>query len=96
MVVEEPLSISDYPSAIHVHPGENQTLVVSILNSAPVNYVVALIFSLNETTYQESYVTFSNSTYILVPGLNNVTAWMFVQSGAHPAWLELIIDFYRY
>ena len=79
-----------------MHPGENRTLAISILNSATVNYEVALVLSLNETTYQESYVTFSNSTYSVVPGPNNVTAWMFVQSGAHPAWLELIIDFYRY
>ena len=95
LVVEEPLSISSYPDTIHVHPGENKTLDVVILNSASINYAVALVFSLNDSVYQESYVTFSNLSYNIVPGSNNIVAWLFVQSGAQPAFLGLDINFYR-
>ena len=31
--IEEPLSITSYSSSIHVHPGENKTLDIEILNS---------------------------------------------------------------
>jgi len=95
LIVEEPLSITDYPSSIHVHPGENKTLDITIMNSASINYAVTLFFMLNESAYQESYITFSNFTYNIIPGSNNVAAWLFVQSGAPPTFLELSVDFYR-
>ena len=95
LMVEEPLSITNYPSTIHTHPGENKTLDITIMNSANVNYAVTMFFTLNESAYQESYITFSNYTYDVIPGSNNVTAWLFVQSGAPPAFLELTVDFYR-
>lgn len=95
LVVEEPLSISDYSDAIHVHPGENRTLDIVVLNSASINYAVTLVFSLNNSVYQESYVTFSNLSYNIVPGSNNIVAWLFVQSSAQPAFLDLSISFYR-
>ena len=48
LVVEEPLSITEYPSTIHIHPGENKTLDIAILNSAYIDYVVTL-FTFNES-----------------------------------------------
>jgi len=93
--VDEPLSITDYASLIHVHPGENKTLDVTILNSASVNYSVILVFALNDTAYQESYVAFSNCTYNITPSTNNIKGWIVVDSKAPPAWLTLQIDFYR-
>lgn len=95
LIVEEPLSISDYPDTFHVHPGENKTLDVVILNSASINYEVTLVFALNDSAYQESYVSFSNLSYDIIPGSNNITAWLFIQSGANPAFLGLTISFYR-
>ena len=95
LVVEEPLSISNYPSSIHVHPGENKTLDVTILNSANIDYAVTLVFALNDSAYQESYVTFSNLSYNIVPGSNDIVAWLSVQRGAHPTSLDVSIGFYR-
>ena len=45
--------------------------------------------------YQESYVTFSNETYTVVPELSNATAWMTVAPNAPPAQLELTITLSR-
>ncbi|UCH32739.1 MAG: hypothetical protein JSV05_05035 [Candidatus Bathyarchaeota archaeon] len=95
LVVEEPLSITEYPSIIHTRPGENKTLDITLMNSAYISYEVTLFFALNESAYQESYITFSNLTYTIKPGSNNLTAWLFVQKNAPPAFLELTVDFYR-
>ena len=93
--VDEPLSITDCPTSIHVHPGENKTLDITIVNSATVNYSVTLVFALNDTAYEDSYVQFSNYTYNITPSTNNIGAWMVVESKAPPAWLEIIINFSR-
>ncbi len=93
--VDEPLSITDCPATFHIHPGENKTLDITILNSATVNYSVTFLFTLNDTVYQESYVTFSNYTYKITSSTNNIRAWIFVDKKAPPAWLELQIGFYR-
>jgi hypothetical protein len=95
LIVEEPLSITNYPNSTHLHPGENQTLDVTILNSASVDYLVTLAFALNDSAYQESYVTFSTLSYTILPGENTVTAWLFVDRSAHPAALNVSIGFYR-
>jgi hypothetical protein len=94
-LVDEPLTITHYPTSFHVHPGENLTLVTEIENVAPVNYSVTLIFTLNDTVYQASYVTFSNRTYTVTQGTNLIEAWMTIDKSAHPAVLELAMDFYR-
>jgi len=93
--IDEPLSITDYPDSIHVRPGENKTLDISILNSASVNYSVTLVFTLNNTEYQESYVEFSNHTYSITPSVNHIRAWINVDKKAPPVWLSLTTDFYR-
>jgi len=93
--VDEPLSITDCPTTIHVHPGENKTLDITIVNSATANYSVTLFFALNDTAYDESYVTFSNYTYNISPRTNYIEAWIFVDKKAPPALLELQIAFHR-
>ena len=93
--VDEPLSITDFPTSFHVHSGENKTLDITILNSADVNYSVTLVLALNDTAYQESYVILSNYTYNITPSTNHIRAWIFVDKKAPPAWLELQIDFHR-
>ena len=95
MSVDEPLSITNFPSSIHFHPGENETLTITILNSATVNYSVVLTFTLNDTAYQQSYLQFSNYTYTIAPGTNDIVAWILVASDAPGAWHELAVDFYR-
>jgi hypothetical protein len=93
--VEEPLSITDWPTTFSVDPGKNQTLDITIENSATVNYSVTLVLTLNDTAYQQSYVTTSDYTYTVMPNTNHITAWIFVEKKAPPAELELQIDFYR-
>ncbi len=95
LTIEEPLSLSSYPSSIHVHPGENETLEIVVNNAATVNYSILLILGVNDTAFQDSYITFSNRTYNVIPGANQITAWIAVNTGAHPAFLEIIINFYR-
>jgi hypothetical protein len=93
--IEEPLSLTDFPNSLNVHPGENQTLDITITNSAKVNYSVTLIFALNDTMFQESYVTFSNYTYNIAPSINQIKAWIAVNKKAHAATLSLTVDFFR-
>ncbi len=93
--VEEPLSITDSPTSLNIHPGENRTLNITILNSATTNYSVTLIIALNDTLFQESYVTFSNYTYNITPGTNQIEAWIAISKKAHATTLSLTIDFFR-
>jgi len=94
-VVEEPLSITSFPSMISTHPGENETLNIAIENSANIGYSVMLIFTLNDTEYQQTYMSFSNTTYTINPGSNNITAWCMTAKKAPPVELSLTIEFYR-
>jgi hypothetical protein len=93
--IEEPLSIMDFPTSLNVHPGENQTINITIMNSATVNYSVTLVFALNDTLFLESYVTFSNYTYNITPSTNQIKAWIAVDKKAHAATLSLTVDFFR-
>jgi len=93
--VEEPLAVTDYPMTLSSHPGENMTLDITIANSANIDYAVILVFGLNDTVFQQSYVEFSNSTYNIVPGSNQIQGWLKVDKKASPISLELTIGFQR-
>lgn len=93
--VKEPLKVTAYPEIISLYAGENETFTINITNHASVNYLVTLNFTLNNTDYQEAYVTFSNISYIIVPGENTIEAWIAVSAEAPPANLTLKVDFYR-
>ena len=93
--VEEPLSITDCPTTMHLHPGENKTIDITIQNLATTNYSVRLNFALNNTAYQEAYVTFSNHTYNITPSTNQIKAWIVVDKKAPPVNVELTVEFYR-
>ena len=94
-VVEEPLSITSFPSMVSTHPGENITLDIAIENSADVDYSVILNFIVNDTEYQLTYMSFSNLTYTIEPGTNNITAWCEIAKKAPPVQLGLTIEFHR-
>ncbi len=94
-VVDEPLSVTDFPTGFRVHPGENRTLNMTISNSANIDYSVTLFFSLNDTVYQESHVVFSNHTYLIRPGSNGIHAWIYIAKKAAPVNLEIQVSFYR-
>ncbi len=93
--VQEPLSITSSLTSFTSNPGENRTLDITIQNTASVEYLVTLTFRLNDTTYQESNVQFSNYTYNVTSGTNPIQAWFKVDRKAPAAALELTIEFNR-
>jgi hypothetical protein len=93
--VEEPLTVTNFPATIHTHPGQNQTLDITIENIASVTYTVTLTFTLENATYQAQYVTYSNYAYTINPGTNQITAWMITDTSASPANLQLTVQFHR-
>ncbi len=94
-VVEEPLSITSFPNVVSTVPGQNNTLDMTIMNTADIDYLVTLSFILNDTVYQETYMNFSNTTYAIVPGSNNIVAWYETARKAPPAQLDLKVEFHR-
>ena len=94
-VVEEPLSITSFPSGVSTHPGENITLDIAIENNADINYSVILNFIVNDTEYQQTYMSFSNLTYTIGPGANNIAAWCEIAKKAPPVQLGLTIEVHR-
>jgi len=95
LIVEEPLSITSFPDVFNTHPGENKTLDITIENTASIDYSVTLNFVLNDTAYQQTYLTFSNTTYTIVPGSNNIAAWCEIAKKAPPVQLSLTVEFNR-
>lgn len=95
ITVEEPLTITDYPTTIQTHPGQDITLNITITNTATISYTVTLTFTLNDTNYQTQYVTFSNTTYTVTPGTNQLTALMSIAKHAPPTTLQLTTQFNR-
>jgi hypothetical protein len=93
--IKEPIEILDYPSKLSLYPGENESFQVSLVNHASVNYSVVLVFSLDNITYQENYVTFTDEIYRVILGQQNLTAWLMVESDAPPINTSLNIDFKR-
>ena len=93
--VKEPLEIVSYPSQLSLYPGETREFNVTVRNHASVNYTVFFDFSLDNETYQDNYVTFSNEIYIVKPGQQDLTAWLSVVSNAPPTNASLTVDFKR-
>ena len=93
--VKEPLEIAGYPSLLSLYAGTNETFAVNITNHAKTNYLVTMEFALNNTEYQEAYVTFSDNSYIVKPGDSTLEAWIFVSHDAPPANLTLTVDLTR-
>ena len=93
--VKEPLEILAYDSTLRLYPGETLKFIVSVENHASVSYNIILNLSLNDSVYQDKYVTFSNDTYALEPNRNTLEAWIFVSSAAPAAQLELTVGITR-
>lgn len=93
--VDEPLSVTDFPTSIHFHPGQNATLDITISNSANTNYLVWLNIKLTDANYQQSYVQTSNQTYTIIPGENTISAWIAVSQDAPNSQQQLTVDFLR-
>ena len=93
--VKEPLELLAYDSSLSLYPGETLQFNVAVENHASVSYSASLIFSLNDTSYQEKFVTFSNNTYAIEPGRNILDAWLSVSKRAPAAELKLTIGIFR-
>jgi len=96
LIVEEPLSVIEFPTEIRFTPGENSTINIIIANSANINYEIYLSITLSDTEYHQSYVQASNYTYIVAPGNNTISAWIAVTQNAPPSNHQLNVDFLRY
>ena len=93
--VDEPLSVTQFPTSIHFHPGENSTVDIVIENVANTNYVVRLTITFSDPDYQQTYVQTSNQTYTVTPGNNTISAWIAVSNDAPPSQQQLTVDFLR-
>jgi len=89
--VKDPIEITDYPSGFSLFPGETQEFNVTLQNIGPMNYSCNLEFSLNDTSYQNRYIEFSNEIYTVAPGKQKLSAWLTVSPNAAPASLLLTI-----
>jgi hypothetical protein len=93
--VKEPIEILQYPSSLSLYPGETKDFNITVQNHASVNYSVIIDFHLNNTAYQTSYVNFSNEVYTVIPGQQDLRAWLSVVSEAPPTNVSLTIGFSR-
>lgn len=80
--VNEPIEIVDHPSQFSLYSGETINFNVTVNNHASLNYSVILDFQLSNTTYQTSYVAFSDRNYAVVPGIQDLAAWLRVTTDA--------------
>jgi len=88
--VEEPLEIVSYPYELNLFPGETKEFNITVKNHASTNLTVVLDFLLGNATYQDNYVTFREN-YTVIPGLQELTAWIKVESDAPPINTSLTI-----
>lgn len=93
--VEKPLEILNYTSELSLFPGETAELFAEIKNHASINYSVQLEFQLSDSIYQLTYVTFSEATYVIVPGIQVIDAWLYVSVDAPPIEASLTIKLLR-
>ncbi len=90
--VKEPLEVLEYPSGFSLYPGENATFEITVENHAPITYFVEFDFILNDTDYQERYVTFSSYNYSIAPGVQKLPAWLFIDPEAPPSNLMITVN----
>jgi DNA-binding transcriptional ArsR family regulator len=89
--VKEPIEIVSYPSQWSLYPGETAQFNVTIRNHASLNYSVFLVFRSSDMTYQTRYLTFSDENYAVVPGQQDLAAWLTVSDDAPAANLNVTV-----
>jgi hypothetical protein len=95
VTVQEPIEILSHPEALDLYPGETIDFNITIQNHASVDYALLLDFYLDNTIYQHSYVTTSNETYVVHPGVQDLSSWLKVSANAPPLSSALTINFRR-
>ena len=93
--VKEPVEVVSYPTQLSLYPGERREFEVSLRNLASVEYLIVLEFQLGDPIYQNSYVAFSNKTYLMGSGEKKLTAWLTVKDSAPPITTSLTITVKR-
>ncbi|MEM4733091.1 MAG: DUF1349 domain-containing protein, partial [Candidatus Bathyarchaeia archaeon] len=93
--VKEPLELLSYPTKLSLYPGQRGEFDIILRNYASAAYSIVLDFSLDNKTYQDNYVTFSNEIYTVKPGEQKLTAWLKVESIAPPLNATLKINLQR-
>jgi hypothetical protein len=93
--VQEPLDVTYYDHNLSLYPGQTESFGIEIFNAASINYTVTFEFHLNNATYQSTYATFSNETYIVVPGDQLLSAWIKITGDAPATNITLSIDLSR-
>lgn len=93
--IQEPLDVTYYDHDLSLYPGQTESFNIEIYNAASLNYTVTLEFHLSNATYQSNYATFSNETYIVVPGDQSLPAWIKITADAPAANVTLAIDLSR-
>jgi len=93
--VKAPLEILPQNTDFSLFPGETLEFNVTVENHASVSYNTRLFFGLNDTEYQNKYVTFSNITYMVQSGQNILNAWLSVKNTAPATDLKLTVTIIR-
>ena len=93
--IQEPLDVTYYDHDLSLYPGQTEPFNIEIYNGASINYTVTLGFHLSNVTYQSTYATFSNETYIVVPGDQSLSAWIKIAAEAPAANITLTVDLSR-
>ena len=90
--VKEPLTILDYPTGFSLYAGETTNFEFIIDNHASVTIFQEFDFQLNDTDYQNIYVTFSNHNYSIPSGINRLQAWLTISPNAPQANFFITIN----
>jgi DNA-binding transcriptional ArsR family regulator len=93
--IKEPIEILGYPSGWSLYPGETTQFNVSVRNHSPLNYSVVLDFTSDDMAYQSNYITFSDENYTVIPGQQNLGAWLNVSLDAPAANLNVTVTVAR-
>jgi hypothetical protein len=93
--VREPLEVLPSNFGLSLFPGETLQFNVTVENHASVSYNASLIFMLNDTSYQDKFVSFSNYIYMIEPGAQTLDAWISVSGTAPAVELELTVNITR-
>jgi hypothetical protein len=94
--VTEPIEILDYsPTSLNLYPGESENISITVQNHAPLNYSVIFHFQLNDTAYQNLFITFSTTVYTVPNGIHILHAWLAVDPDAYAVEASLDIEVQR-
>lgn len=93
--IKEPIEILHYPSSLSLYPGETKEFNVTVLNSANVNYFVLLIYTMNDSDYQDKFATFKDDTFRVVPGQQDLVTWISVAPEASATNSTLTVELER-